>query len=69
VRVDVGDAASVEAMVAFAMDTYRSLDIAVNNAGIGVEHLPTGEYSPEGWHRVLDVAPRQPMHGTSRKKR
>ena len=35
IRTDVTDAASVEAMVQFAVDTFGGLDIAVNNAGIG----------------------------------
>jgi NAD(P)-dependent dehydrogenase (short-subunit alcohol dehydrogenase family) len=55
VKVDVADPASVEAMVRFATDRYGRLDIAVNNAGIGGEANPTGEYSVEGWDRVIDV--------------
>lgn len=55
VKVDVGDPSSVEAMVRFALDTYGRLDFAVNNAGIGGEANATGEYSTEGWDRVIDV--------------
>ena len=55
VKVDVADSASVEAMVGFAVRTFGGLDIAVNNAGIGGELNPTGEYSIEGWRRVIDV--------------
>src|SRR6185437_3554527 len=31
------------------------LDVAVNNAGIGGEQNPTGDYSPDGWRRVIDI--------------
>lgn len=55
VKVDVADPPSVEAMVRFALDTYGRLDVAVNNAGIGGEANPTGEYSIDGWRRVIDV--------------
>jgi NAD(P)-dependent dehydrogenase (short-subunit alcohol dehydrogenase family) len=55
VRVDVADPASVEAMVRFAVETYGGLDIAVTNAGIGGEQLPTGEYPVEGWQRVIAI--------------
>lgn len=55
VQADVADPAAVEAMVQFATDTYGGLDVAVNNAGIGGERNLTGEYSIEGWRRVIDV--------------
>jgi NAD(P)-dependent dehydrogenase (short-subunit alcohol dehydrogenase family) len=55
VKVDVADPPSVEAMVRFAVDTFGRLDVAVNNAGIGGEAHPTGEYSIESWNRVIDV--------------
>lgn len=55
VKVDVADASSVEQMVRFTMDTYGRLDVAVNNAGIGGDASPTGEYSIESWNRVIDV--------------
>ena len=55
VKVDVADPPSVEAMVRFALETYGRLDVAVNNAGIGGEARPAGEYSIESWDRVIDV--------------
>jgi NAD(P)-dependent dehydrogenase (short-subunit alcohol dehydrogenase family) len=55
VKANVSDAAEVEAMVKFAVDTYGGLNLAVNNAGIGGESNPTGSYSLESWHQVIDI--------------
>lgn len=55
IRTDVSDADANEAMVRFAVESYGGLDIAVNNAGIGGPLGPTGEYSPEGWRKVIDI--------------
>lgn len=52
---DVSDAAAVEAMVAFAESAYGGLDWAVNNAGIGGEANAIGDYSLEGWRKVISV--------------
>ncbi|GGV97374.1 oxidoreductase [Streptomyces gelaticus] len=53
VAMDVTDAASVEAGVRFAVDTFGALHLAVNNAGIGGPSSPTGEYGIEDWNRVV----------------
>jgi NAD(P)-dependent dehydrogenase (short-subunit alcohol dehydrogenase family) len=55
VVVDVGDSASVQAMVAFTVATYGGLDIAHNNAGIvgagaNIADMPDGT-----WQRGIDV--------------
>lgn len=55
IRADAGQYADHEATVNAALDAYGGLDIAVNNAGIGGEAKITGEMSPEGWRRVIDV--------------
>jgi 2-keto-3-deoxy-L-fuconate dehydrogenase len=53
-RVDVTDAAGVEAAVAEAVARLGGLDVLVNNAGIGA--AGTVEDNPdEEWHRVFDV--------------
>lgn len=54
-RVDVSDAAAVAKMVDDTVAAFGRLDIAVNNAGIGGESNPTGDYSIEGWQKVIDV--------------
>jgi 3-oxoacyl-[acyl-carrier protein] reductase len=51
--VDVTDLAQVEA-AAKAIDGGR-IDILVNNAGISGANLPTWEYPPEEWARVLAI--------------
>jgi meso-butanediol dehydrogenase/(S,S)-butanediol dehydrogenase/diacetyl reductase len=52
---DVLVESDVEAMVAFAVQTYGKLDIMVNNAGIGYLFGPLTEMSQEKWDAVLGV--------------
>ncbi|MFF5405011.1 SDR family NAD(P)-dependent oxidoreductase [Streptomyces misionensis] len=53
VRLDVTSPESVAAAVAFTVDTFGGLDLAVNNAGIGGPSAPTGEYDIEAYDRVV----------------
>ncbi|MGW5655127.1 SDR family oxidoreductase [Streptomyces humi] len=53
VRLDVTDPESVAAAVAFAVDTFGALHLAVNNAGIGGPSAPTGEYDIAAYDRVV----------------
>jgi NAD(P)-dependent dehydrogenase (short-subunit alcohol dehydrogenase family) len=53
--VDVADASSVEAMVAFAVETFGGLDWACNIAGIAPEPKPFVEHSHDDWQRTIDV--------------
>jgi NAD(P)-dependent dehydrogenase (short-subunit alcohol dehydrogenase family) len=55
VRQDVGDPASVEKSVEFALSKFGRLDAAVNNAGITGDLAPTADYSLEGWDKVIAV--------------
>lgn len=55
VRTDVADPESVRQMVDAAVEAFGRLDIAVNNAGIGGEAKPTGDYSLESWLQVINV--------------
>lgn len=54
-EVNVADAIEVEAMVEFAVRTYGSLHLAVNNAGIAGPSAATADYPLEGWHAVIEV--------------
>lgn len=47
--------AAVAKMVDDTVAAFGRLDIAVNNAGVGGESNPTGDYSIEGWLKVIDV--------------
>jgi NAD(P)-dependent dehydrogenase (short-subunit alcohol dehydrogenase family) len=47
IRCDVGDAAQVERMVDFALETYGRLDAAVNNAAIPQRYVRSG---PDNTH-------------------
>lgn len=51
---DVTDQAAIDGMIA-AANALAPLKIAVNNAGIGGEAAPVGDYSDESWLRVVDV--------------
>lgn len=63
VRLDVTDPASAEAAVAFAVERFGALHLAVNNAGISGSGGkpgsggagPVGDYAIETWNRVVAV--------------
>ena len=51
---DVGDAASVEAVVAAVRADFGGIDILVNSAGI-VALAPASEISDRAWHQTIEV--------------
>jgi meso-butanediol dehydrogenase/(S,S)-butanediol dehydrogenase/diacetyl reductase len=53
-RVDVTDAAAVEALMRHAVELHGRLDVVFNNAGIGV-YGKTPDLDPAVWHHVIDV--------------
>ncbi|MET7826191.1 SDR family NAD(P)-dependent oxidoreductase [Streptomyces sp. NPDC005386] len=53
VAVDVTRPESVEAAVAFAVDTFAALHLAVNNAGVAGPVVPTGAYDIDAYNRVV----------------
>lgn len=55
VHADVTDVDAVRGMVEAAVEEHGRLDYAVNNAGVGGDSVPTGEYPEETWLRVIDV--------------
>lgn len=55
IKADSSQAKDNEALVAKTLEQYGSLHIAVNNAGIGGPLGLTGEYTIEGWQKVIDI--------------
>jgi NAD(P)-dependent dehydrogenase (short-subunit alcohol dehydrogenase family) len=55
VRVDVSDAASVQAMVAQTQEAFGRLDILVNNAGAAIAPSPVVFMEETAWRRTLDI--------------
>jgi NAD(P)-dependent dehydrogenase (short-subunit alcohol dehydrogenase family) len=55
VKADSSKPEDNEALVKQTLDKYGSLDIAVNNAGIGGPLAATGEYPVDGWKKVIDI--------------
>lgn len=53
--VDVTDAAQVDAATAATAHRFGGIDILVANAGITGPNVPTWDYPPEEWRRVLDI--------------
>ena len=54
VATDVTDAASVEALVAAAIERFGRIDIVVNNSGI-VDTVGLLDQEPEAWDRVVNT--------------
>ncbi len=59
---DVSVRADAEKMVDTAVDTYGTLDIVVNNAGIMDEFVPIGDLDDTLWEQVLAVNLNGPMY-------
>lgn len=55
VKADSSKATDNETLVKKTIEKYGSLDIAVNNAGIGGPLGVTGEYPLDGWQKVIDI--------------
>jgi NAD(P)-dependent dehydrogenase (short-subunit alcohol dehydrogenase family) len=53
--VDVSDAAAVEAAMDDVVKHFGHVDIAVSNAGIGGDAATSGDYTDEGWHKVISI--------------
>ncbi len=55
IAADVSKPGECEQLVAKTIEKYGTLDIAVNNAGIGGESNPVADMSVEGWNKVIGV--------------
>jgi NAD(P)-dependent dehydrogenase (short-subunit alcohol dehydrogenase family) len=55
VKADSSKAEDNEALVKQAVEKCGSVDIAVNNAGIGGPLGETGKYPLDGWRKVIDI--------------
>ncbi|MCB9453440.1 MAG: SDR family oxidoreductase [Anaerolineaceae bacterium] len=55
IACDVGDLDSVKKLRDFTLDTFGSLDIWVNNAGLSGPYGPTADLSIESYEQVLDT--------------
>jgi NAD(P)-dependent dehydrogenase (short-subunit alcohol dehydrogenase family) len=55
VEADVRTEAGADRMVAFALETFGGLDLAVNNAGISDVRKPVGDLTLAEWRTTLDV--------------
>lgn len=55
IEIDVADSEKCKLMVEATIDAFGVLHLAVNNAGIGGEAALTGEYTVEGWRKVISI--------------
>jgi NAD(P)-dependent dehydrogenase (short-subunit alcohol dehydrogenase family) len=55
VRCDVRSTAEVDAAVRRAVDVFGRLDVAHNNAGIDVPHVPLADVREDDWDAIIDV--------------
>ena len=55
VDCDVSESAKVQDAIHKTLSTFGTLDIALNNAGIGGEANKVGEMSEEGWLKVINI--------------
>ncbi|UUO03148.1 SDR family NAD(P)-dependent oxidoreductase [Mycolicibacterium novocastrense] len=62
-RVDVRDAAEVDALAAHTLDRFGRVDLVCNNAGVVCEQTPTWEQNIETWRWLIDVKLMGVVHG------
>ncbi len=55
VRVDVTDAATVQAMVGMTKDAFGRLEILVNNPGAAIGPSPVLQMADEAWRRTVEI--------------
>ncbi|MBL7875606.1 MAG: SDR family oxidoreductase [Cyclobacteriaceae bacterium] len=52
---DVSDLASIGAAIDFTTEKFKTLDVALNNAGVGGDNTTVAEMTEEDWNSVLRV--------------
>jgi NAD(P)-dependent dehydrogenase (short-subunit alcohol dehydrogenase family) len=55
IKADTSKPGDNESLVKRTVEKYGTLDIAVNNAGIGGPLGETGKYPIDGWQKVIDI--------------
>jgi NAD(P)-dependent dehydrogenase (short-subunit alcohol dehydrogenase family) len=55
IECDVSVYKQVEAAIQHTIDTFKSIDVALNNAGIGGEANKVGDLSEEAWLKVINT--------------
>ncbi|MBO9397983.1 SDR family oxidoreductase [Shimia sp. R9_2] len=63
IQCDVADYAEVEAALKSTVETFGSLDVLINNAGVvePISHLASSD--PEDWGKVIDINLKGVYHG------
>ena len=64
IACDVADPAACDALVAQAADRFGSVDVFVNNAGIGFMMAPFLDVKPDDWAKVIAVNLSGAFYGT-----
>lgn len=54
-HADVSQKSDVIDLVQKSLDRFGKLDIAINNAGIGGDFLPTAQYPDKAWEQIIAV--------------
>ncbi len=55
IHCDVAQAEDCKKAIDHAICTYKKLDYAINNAGVGGESNLVADYSLEGWQKIMDI--------------
>ena len=51
---DVSDESSIKDMIKISNETFGSIDVLINNAGIGIREFPEN-YSTDDWNQVINL--------------
>jgi NAD(P)-dependent dehydrogenase (short-subunit alcohol dehydrogenase family) len=55
IKADTSNPDDQKSVVEMAVKKYGGLHIACNNAGIGGDLAPTGEYPIDGWNKIISI--------------